>query len=1348
MTSKPVLQAQLTLTEIMWTRPATVRIFTGASLAPTVTEILPAENSVLSTSSVDIDVTFSETVTGVEASDLVLSGPAASSATVDTPTDLGGNTWRFPVSGITQGQFVVSLASNPEDIQDLGGNDLEPAPTSWNYTATITLVEFAMVQPSTSVVRVIFSTDMTDDAALINPANYTFTGEDDAMTATTVTRVSATEVDVTVTGMLDAGSYTVYVETGSSGPTDLSDGHIDSFYNNADFTGYGPPRVFSVLPAADTAIPAPLVDIDITFSRSVTGVDVSDLILSGDATTSGAVVGEPTNQGGSTWRFPVTGLDNGSLDISLAPDPDDIEDLDGTDLSPAPTTWSYTVDITKVENALERTSTRVRVVFNESMTDDAALLDPANYTFTGDGVTLTATAVERVLEARVAVTVNEMTNGAAYTVHVEAGPTGPTDLDGNHVYFLYNSESFTGIGDAPTGTITINSDEGYTTETSVTLTLTYDDGAGSGVSDMRFSNDGTTWSNWESVLTSKSWTLDAADGLKTVYAQFRDLAGNVSTETITDDIMLDATLPSVIDNMPDTPTPTNGDSAIFLITFDEAVNNFDDIGDLLIVTTNTLAYTGVSVAYVDAGVVPGSVVYSVTVTGVTGDGNLSFAVSTESDVTDAVGNAIAPNDPGLAATFDHTPPTAVIEAVNTEPTPNSFPEFTVTFNETVSPELTQTDIQLAGTLFGTVSVEGSAPEYTVTVTLDSPDANGTIGIEVLPDTITDLAGNAYAGGSSALATIHNWPGFVVEPESATLYTGDSHTLEVQIGDDGGVPVSYQWKHQDENKAIIDGPTTALWTLDSVSTADSGTYWCDVDFGGEQYSCSTATVQVEDTLVIDIPPVGGTVLAGEPFAFTVEVSGGYTPLNYQWTKNGLPVPSDTSEPTLTLAATTVDDTGTYIVTVSDALTDSIESSPVQLIVNVIAEGEGEAVEGEGETGEGEGEAVEGEGEAIEGEGEAVEGEGETVEGEGEAVEGEGETVEGEGEAVEGEGETVEGEGEAVEGEGETGEGEGETGEGEGETGEGEGETGEGEGETVEGEGETVEGEGETVEGEGETVEGEGETVEGEGETVEGEGETVEGEGETVEGEGETVEGEGETVEGEGETVEGEGEGELDIRQLLNNFDAGDINDDERLSFEEAQSIISGLTEVQFSSADINGDNLLDRCELGGTVDITIASPTVEIACDDFDTAHQKIADAFKDITANCAGSNVAVADIAAVNNDGKAIEFDIEEIASGLPDFGAYDSSIEKTQELFHYYFLFQPAIYTITYTTDGVSEKQVITIGDKCKGCLGCYSCDRFSGCRPIPDSVMDMKHLLSDWVLLGLGILTLLSLSSIRKQQ
>lgn len=86
----------------------------------------------------------------------------------------------------------------------------------------------------------------------------------------------------------------------------------------------------------------------------------------------------------------------------------------------------------------------------------------------------------------------------------------------------------------PTGSIKINDGADWTDTCEVNLTLTASD-IGSGVKEMRFSQDGERWSEWEPYATMKLYAITPVAGLKQVYVQFRDYAGNVS-EPVSDEI--------------------------------------------------------------------------------------------------------------------------------------------------------------------------------------------------------------------------------------------------------------------------------------------------------------------------------------------------------------------------------------------------------------------------------------------------------------------------------------------------------------------------------------------------------------------------------------------------------------------------------------------------------------------------------------------------------------------------------------------------------------------------------------------------------------------------------------------
>lgn len=96
---------------------------------------------------------------------------------------------------------------------------------------------------------------------------------------------------------------------------------------------------------------------------------------------------------------------------------------------------------------------------------------------------------------------------------------------------------------APTGSVVINGAAAATNSSTVTLTLAATD-ALSAVTQMRFSNNGTSYNAAVVYASTASWTLATGAGTKTVYAQFKDAVGNWSAAS-TDTIVLDTTAPTV-----------------------------------------------------------------------------------------------------------------------------------------------------------------------------------------------------------------------------------------------------------------------------------------------------------------------------------------------------------------------------------------------------------------------------------------------------------------------------------------------------------------------------------------------------------------------------------------------------------------------------------------------------------------------------------------------------------------------------------------------------------------------------------------------------------------------------------
>ena len=96
--------------------------------------------------------------------------------------------------------------------------------------------------------------------------------------------------------------------------------------------------------------------------------------------------------------------------------------------------------------------------------------------------------------------------------------------------------------------------------------------------DMRFSNDGSSWSSWEGYVADKAWTLSSGNGEKTVYAEIKN---GSTVYRASDTIVLSATCtgPDSIDLLDATVTTTEVYEACIRISAGPAFV-VDDPGDV------------------------------------------------------------------------------------------------------------------------------------------------------------------------------------------------------------------------------------------------------------------------------------------------------------------------------------------------------------------------------------------------------------------------------------------------------------------------------------------------------------------------------------------------------------------------------------------------------------------------------------------------------------------------------------------------------------------------------------------------------------------------------------------------
>jgi len=213
---------------------------------------------------------------------------------------------------------------------------------------------------------------------------------------------------------------------------------------------------------------------------------------------------------------------------------------------------------------------------------------------------------------------------------------------------------------------------------------------------------------------------------------------------------LDATPPTTLSILPSTTGPTNATSVDFAVTFDEAVQNFADASDVVILHSGT-SHSGVTVT-------GGPTSYTVTVSGIAGDGSFTLAVSTTSDVQDLAANPIVTSLDSAPVLFDFTPTQIVIGTPVPDTTDVGPVTFTITYTDATSTSLDLSDITVntTDTVLGVVALSGSGNSYTVTITDISGD--GTLSLSIAAGTAVDAAGNiALAAGPGPVLTVSSAP---------------------------------------------------------------------------------------------------------------------------------------------------------------------------------------------------------------------------------------------------------------------------------------------------------------------------------------------------------------------------------------------------------------------------------------------------------------------------------------------------------------------------------------------------------------------------------------------------------------
>jgi Tol biopolymer transport system component len=606
--------------------PAT-RTWTVDTIRPTITGITPPDGASGILEGTNVTVTFSEAIdTGtLNGTTFTLTkqgapSPVAATYSYDAATNTATLNPNADLDSLAT--YTVLVKSGSGGVKDRAGNPLATDRT-WSFRTGDTrppTVSLTSPNDGATVGRLVpLAANATDNGVIarvefivngsvVNSdtnAPYAFDWDSTGVANGSTARISARAID-TASNQTTSAERTVTVDNQAPAAPVINSPANNSFNNTGNVTLSGTTEAGSTVEVFDGATSkGPATVTSGNWSITLNGV------AEGSHTyTAKARDGVGNTSGASNARTVTVDKTAPTVD-SVTP---------GVNATGVPVASNVTATFTEAMN--ESTLTGANFILKKGATQ-------VNATVTYDAPNRRATLNPE----------GSLDENTLYTATVKGGAGGVKDAAGNPLA-TDKEWSFRTVDTVPpTGAVSINNDASATNNPAVNLILTATDPpSGSDGLQMRFSNDNQTWSDWETFAASKPWNLSGGDGNKTVYVEYKDVAGNKVQAN--DSIKLDTGDPRVLIFGPKRTKATTKSKPT--VTFSEAMS------EASVEATNANGLPTTFVLKKGAKVIPATVAY--TESGTTfkavldPDRNLkrgtTYTATVTTAATDAAGNAL------------------------------------------------------------------------------------------------------------------------------------------------------------------------------------------------------------------------------------------------------------------------------------------------------------------------------------------------------------------------------------------------------------------------------------------------------------------------------------------------------------------------------------------------------------------------------------------------------------------------------------------------------------------------------------------------------------------------------------